>query len=120
MKDRIKQVRKTAKLTQVDFGKRLGVAGNTITNYENGMREPSNAVIIAICREFGINEEWLRYGKGEMLVFSDLDDIKKLIIEYVNSTNDTYVLNLFATMSKFSQTEWDILKLLLKKLLDNM
>ena len=58
LKDRIKQVRKTVGLTQVEYGKLLGVAGNTITNYENGMREPSNLVITAICREFNVNEEW--------------------------------------------------------------
>ena len=118
--ERLKLIRNSFCLSQDEFGNKIGIKGASVSLLENGHRNATNQVILSVCREFGINEEWLRYGKGEMLVFSDSDDIKKLIIEYVNSTNDTYVLNLFATMSKFSQTEWDILKLLLKKLLDNM
>ena len=63
LKSRIKQIRKENELTQVEFGERIGVKGNTITNYENGLRNPTDAVVLAICREFDVNEEWLRYGK---------------------------------------------------------
>lgn len=66
MKDRIKEIRKAYNLTQVQFGERIGIKGNTVTNYESGSREPSNAVIASICREFNINENWLLTGNGEM------------------------------------------------------
>lgn len=65
MKNRIKQIRKDHKLTQVEFGERIGVKGNTVTGYETGLRNPTDAVIKAICREFGVNEGWLRAGNGE-------------------------------------------------------
>lgn len=64
MNKRIKEVRKFYNLTQAEFGKKIGVAGNTITNYESGNREPSNAVITLICKEFNVNEIWLRTGEG--------------------------------------------------------
>lgn len=73
MKDRIKQVRKYQKLTQTAFGDILGVKGNTITGYETGTRNPTDTVIKSICREFGVNEEWLRTGEGEMLKNEDKD-----------------------------------------------
>lgn len=66
MNERIKEVRKSLGLTQNEFGEKLGVRGNTITNYESNSRKPSNAIISAICREFQINETWLRTGEGEM------------------------------------------------------
>ncbi len=66
MKDRIKQIRKSHDLTQQEFAKRLGVSRSGIASYESGEREPISAVISLICREFGINEDWLRYGKGQM------------------------------------------------------
>lgn len=66
MNERIKEVRKSLGLTQNEFGEKLGVRGNTITNYESNSRKPSNAIISAICREFQINEAWLRTGEGEM------------------------------------------------------
>lgn len=66
MKDRIRALRKTFCLTQSEFGDKIGVKGNTITNYENGNRSISDAVILSICREFGCDETWLRTGEGEM------------------------------------------------------
>lgn len=66
MNDRIKMIREYYKLTQDEFGKRIGSARNTIANYESGNRNPSNSVVLSICREFNVNEEWLRNGTGEM------------------------------------------------------
>ena len=66
MKDRIREIRIANKLKQSEFGGRLGIKGNTVTGYETGVRTPSDAVIVSICREFGVNEDWLRNGTGEM------------------------------------------------------
>ena len=68
IKDRIKKIRKEKKMTQEDFSKKLGLARNSIANYEIGRREPTNAIIVSICREFDVNEEWLRTGEGEMFI----------------------------------------------------
>lgn len=78
MKNRIKQIRKEKKMTQVEFGGKIGVKGNTVTNYESGLRNPTDAVILSICREFGINEEWLRNGTGEMHCCTDTDDYSEI------------------------------------------
>ena len=63
---RIKKIRKSLDLTQTEFAERIGSVQNTVTGYENGRRNPSAPVISLICREFHINEEWLRTGEGEM------------------------------------------------------
>lgn len=68
MNDRIKKIRETLNLTQDEFGKHIGSARNTIANYEMGNRNPSNSVIISICREFNVNEVWLRTGEGDMFL----------------------------------------------------
>lgn len=68
MNTRIKELRKILKLTQEDFGSRVGVKGNTIGNYELSLRNPSDAVIHSICKEFNVNEDWLRFGKGDMFL----------------------------------------------------
>ena len=65
--ERIKAIREYLQLTQEEFGNRIGSARNTIANYENGNRNPSNSVVLSICREFSINENWLRTGNGKML-----------------------------------------------------
>lgn len=68
MNERIRKLRKTLDLTQREFGERLGIKGNTIANYELGRNEPIDAVVSLICREFNVNEEWLRTGEGEMFI----------------------------------------------------
>lgn len=74
MNTRIKLLRKYLNLTQLEFGQRISVKPNTVTNYETGLRTPSNAVITSICREFGVNEIWLRTGEGEMFRAAPLSD----------------------------------------------
>lgn len=66
MKDRLKLLRKELGLTQEKFAERLNIKRNTLANYEIGRNEPIDAVISLICREFNVNEKWLRTGEGEM------------------------------------------------------
>ena len=66
MKDRIKQLRKTVGLTQQAFADKLGIKQNTVALYEMGRSGVSDGIITSICREFGVNETWLRTGEGEM------------------------------------------------------
>ena len=74
MKDRLKKIRKELDLTQQAFADKLGVKRNNIAGYETGSRCPSDAVISLICREFNVNETWLREGTGEMFIEMDVED----------------------------------------------
>lgn len=76
MQNRIKEVRRVFKLTQAEFGDRIGVKGNTVTGYETGVRAPSDAVIKSICREFNCNEKWLRNGTGDMFGARDQGQVR--------------------------------------------
>ena len=77
MNERIKKLRKALDLTQQAFADRIGLKRNTVAQYEIGRNEPIEAVILSICREFDVNEEWLRTGKGEM--FEQMTDQQKLL-----------------------------------------
>lgn len=68
MNERLKELRKELKLTQQEFADKLNIKRGTMANYEIGRNEPIDAVISLICREFNVNEEWLRNGTGEMFV----------------------------------------------------
>lgn len=63
--ERIKKVRQEKSLTQQHFGERIGLKRNSLALIETG-RNPSEQTIISICREFNVNETWLRTGEGEM------------------------------------------------------
>ena len=63
--ERVKKVRKSENLTQQKFAERIGVKQNTVAQYEMGRNIPMDTVITSICREFHVNESWLRYGTGK-------------------------------------------------------
>lgn len=68
MKNRIKEIRKKNGLSQQAFADRMGISRNyvSIIEMENGGKEPGDRLISDICREFKVNENWLRYGEGNM------------------------------------------------------
>lgn len=66
MHERIKYLRKTLDLTQQEFSDRIGVKRGAVANYEVGRNDPTDSVVALICREFGVSEQWLRTGTGEM------------------------------------------------------
>lgn len=66
MNKRIMILRTSLNLNQDDFGKKINVTRSAISNYEKGLRNITPRVINDICREFNVNEEWLRFGTGEI------------------------------------------------------
>lgn len=78
MEERLKRLRKELGLTQEKFASRLSIKRNTIAKYETGRNEPIDAVISLICREYNVNEKWLRTGEGEMFIqFPEEDEYMK-------------------------------------------
>lgn len=117
MKERIKELRKMLKLNQADFGSRVGVKGNTIGNYELGLRNPSEAVIFSICREFNVNESWLRTGTGE--IFNDIDRENQLMMwvgRVMKNESETFQKRLLYVLMNLSPIEWGVLETLAKGL----
>ena len=99
MGERIKELRKFLGLTQQEFAAKIGSNQNNITNYETGRRTPSSAAVNNMCKTFGVSEEWLRTGEGEMIV-PDEDlltaFIEKVRAERKDSFKKRFVLNLAA------------------------
>lgn len=71
--ERVKEVRKTYAMTLEQFGSCVGISRGAVSNIELGKRTVTEQMIKSICREFNINEEWLRNGTGSMKLEIDLD-----------------------------------------------
>ena len=63
---RIKELRKMLGLSQREFAERIGKSLNAIQKWESGDRIPSEPALKLIAKEFGVSEEWLKTGEGEM------------------------------------------------------
>lgn len=60
---RISQLRKNRNMTQRDLARALNVSPSAIGMYEQGRRQPSADLIVAICREFSVSTQWLLTGE---------------------------------------------------------
>lgn len=90
LNERIKKVRKALDLTQREFAERIGMKQNSIALIEKG-RNTSDQTIFAICREFNVNEDWLRTGVGEMFKAAPSAALDALAEEY-NLSAAAYVM----------------------------
>lgn len=111
MKNRIKEIRKELDLTQQEFADRLGIKRGGVANYEIGRNEPADSVISLICREFNVNEDWLRNGTGDMFLPTDRStDIAKLTKQLLNEESDSFKNRFISMLSNLTVDEWEFLE----------
>ena len=112
MNERLKQLRKALQLTQQEFADRLNIKRGTIANYEIGRNEPIDAVITLICKEFGVNEVWLRTGEGgEENMFTKISDEDRfsLSLGKLSTTDNSFLQNALIALA---DTEPEKLKII--------
>lgn len=99
MNERIKAVRRHYHLTMSAFGSRIGIKNSSISLLESGKNNPSERTILAICREFNVNEEWLRTGKGDMFNQDEPSILARLSGEYKLTQREEAVIAAFLELS---------------------
>lgn len=111
MTERLKQIRKALDMTQQEFADKLGTTRDNIGGYETGRRNPSAAVVSLICREFNVNEEWLRNGEGEMFVEVPRDEqIASFIGGILKSEDDSFKKRFIAMLKALDESDWEVLE----------
>ena len=80
--ERIDLLIKQKEKNRSKFAERIGVTPAYVTMLIAGKNEPSDLVITAICREFRVNEEWLRTGAGDMFVPTPASIVDELAEDY--------------------------------------
>lgn len=118
--DRVKYLRKDfLHLTQDEFSKKLNISRANVANIESGRVSITERTIQDICRIFSINEDWLRFGHGDIerppieqgnelveliadLVQTDDDSTKQFIIEYLklNDNEKKLIRNIMKTVKE--------------------
>ena len=66
MNERIKELRRTLKISREKFGNRIRISGASVSKIESGENNPSEQTISLILSEFNVSEKWLREGNGDM------------------------------------------------------
>ena len=117
---RLKTIRKFVSLSQEEFGKKLGITGAAISKIESGNRNVTEQITLAIIREFDVNEQWLRTGKGEMFLVKTRDEeIASFIGTLLKKDDDTFKKRLISALSKLEEPDWEVLEKMCNLMLES-
>ncbi|HJB06561.1 MAG TPA: helix-turn-helix domain-containing protein [Candidatus Enterocloster faecavium] len=115
--ERIKEIRKYLDLTMEKFGERLGVGKTAISKLENNERNLTDQMAVSICREFDVNETWLRTGEGEMFIQRTRNQqITDFLGDLIKEEDGTFKKRLIEAMSKLDKKDWEDIERLVNKL----
>ena len=112
MNERIRKLRKSLGLTLEKFGGRLGVGKTAINKLEKGENNVTDQMFKSICREFNVNEEWLRNGTGEMFAIPE-DETAAIVSDLLESRNNQFydlILDIVKTYQTLSPMDQEIIK----------
>ena len=111
MGERVKELRKALGLSGEKFGEKIGLKRNSLSQIETGKNNLSEQNILAICREFNVNEEWLRTGSGEMFKDMTLDEeIISFIGDIQWDASNTFKKKFISAIAKLNEEEWKVLE----------
>lgn len=118
--ERIRELRKKhLKMSMEVFGKRLGVSRDTINNIElNRLARPDQKMSLykLICSEFGVSEEWLLNGTGDM--WDNKEAEYGALIDRVMTGQNEFAKNIFKTFALFDEKDWEALQAMIEKYLN--
>ena len=107
MRNRLKEIRKSKKMNQEEFSKKLGISRSHLAGLESGAKNITDRLENDICRIFNVNKAWFENGTGEMFndpledliiddeiremakIYKQLDDnVKKTVLRFMKSSLD--------------------------------
>ncbi len=99
--ERIREIRKELGLTLEEFGARIGMNKSSLSKIETGKNGTTDQTIKSICREFDVNEVWLRTGIGsEKFISNDKILINRMADEYKLTSRECAVVSAFLKLSR--------------------
>lgn len=114
MNERLKKLRKILDMTQQAFADKLGVKRNTVGQWECGVNPLTDQTVISICREFNVNENWLRTGEGgddNMFIEAPRDEqISKFVGELLKEEEDSFKKRFISMLAALDESDWESLQ----------
>lgn len=114
---RVKKVRLRKGISQEQFGEIIGIKKAAISKIENGENSLSKGNLLAICRQFNVNKEWLINGNGEMFTpKSKEDEIRNFFENAISSDSDIAKIQrkFISTLVSLDEEEWIVLDRFMK------
>lgn len=117
MNERISAIIEASGIKKTVFADRLNVSQAFVSQLCSGVKQPSDRTIADICREFDVNETWLRTGEGEMFIQRTRNQqITDFLGDLIKEEDGTFKKRLIEAMSKLDKKDWEDLERLVNKL----
>lgn len=120
MNERIEEIIVSNNLKKTEFARRINVSQAYVSQLCTGTKTPSDRTIADICREFGVREEWLRHGTGEMLVQRSLDQEIAAFLGDATSDKVDFKYRLISVLARMKPEQWELLEQIACDLADEM
>lgn len=115
--ERLHLIRKKKGLTLKEFGTKIGITDSAVSQIEKGRIKMSEQTRLFVCREFGVNEEWLRDGTGEMFTPQDPEqEIATFLGKIVKDDDDSLRKRLISALAKLDESDWAALAEMVRKM----
>ena len=118
--ERISLIIKENQITKTAFAERLNVSPAFVSQMCSGVKQPSDRTIADICRQFDVNEDWLRTGEGEMFIQKTRDEELAAFFGDLLSGESDFKRRLMSVMSRLGEDEWAMLEQMANKLVEEM
>lgn len=118
MNKRLKELRTELGLTLEEFGKKVGVTRSAVGRIEKGERSVTEQMFLSICREFNVNEDWLRNGTGEMFVELTRDEqIADFVGRILSTEKDSFKKRFISMLAALDESDWETIQKMAELLL---
>ena len=113
---RISAVIEASGLSKTDFAARINVSQQYVSKLsKNGI--PSDRTISDICREFDVNETWLRTGEGDMFIpISRSQEVASFVGDVLRGETDTFKRRFVAMLSRLDESDWEVLEKMVEEM----
>ena len=105
----------------IAFAKKINVSQPFISQVVTGTASPSDRTIADICREFNVNENWLRTGRGDPYIqLSRDEELAQFFGDVMKGEDPDFRRRLLSVMSRLTTDEWALLERMAWKLVDEL
>ena len=119
--ERITKVIKDKAKTKTEFAEKLNISQSFVSRLASGEKEPSDRTIADICREYDVNEDWLRTGRGDPYIqLSRDEELAQFFGDVMKGEDPDFRRRLLSVMSRLTTDEWALLERMAWKLVDEL
>ncbi|MCI8974658.1 MAG: helix-turn-helix transcriptional regulator [Lachnospiraceae bacterium] len=109
MNNRIRTLRKELNLTLDKFGEQIGLKKSSLSQIENGKCAITEQTIKSICREFNVNENWLRTGEGDIHIqMNEEDELMQWAGKVLSKQSSDFQYRFVKMLMGLTEEQWQV------------